>query len=146
MHYSSQWSLLLGAGKKEWWEKIAQQKCYATGDHFTNYLSFAFQIWQKFNYYFTWIVRHHKNFAHAMAAMLSWHVEKFIVISWLAIEFKSNSIWESGKHLRWKMICEMIPWRIPHGRKLQSSLPSASSFVFISISSHLIPQYSAVPL
>ena len=42
-----------------------------------------------------------QNFAHAMTAVLSWHVQNFVVIQYLEIELKENLF-----SVKFEFLCE----------------------------------------
>ena len=60
--------------------------------HFTNTFSTVVQIWWKFHFAFIhfvikWLQQH---FAHDMTAVLSWHVQNFVVIIEPQLKFQQN--------------------------------------------------------
>ena len=76
---------------------------------FNNDFSIAIQIRWKFHFTLTSIVIQWslQNFVHGMIAVLSWHVQKMVVIWWPAME-----LWEfSIKFSLWaKKVSETDPW------------------------------------
>ena len=56
--------------------------------------SVIIQIWWKSHFVFTKILMGWslQNFAHAMTAVLSWHVQKFVVIWWSEMELQQDDV------------------------------------------------------
>ena len=106
--------------------------------HFNNHLSNTIQIWWPIHYALIQIIMKWslQNFAQVMTAVLSWHVQTFVMIQWYCLIYKTilivHRIWIASKKcqlkkseaclLRTGLILGLCPANERHRHKVMASL------------------------